>query len=151
MEHPVSEAVTGIDLIQQQIRLAAGEELGFTQRSISCHGAAIELRINAEDPDNDFRGSPGTITKLRIPGGPGVRFDSHVHEGYTIGPYYDSLIGKLITHGRTRQEALACMRRAVDELIIEGIKTTIPLAKQIFSHSAFIEGRVDTTFVERTW
>jgi acetyl-CoA carboxylase biotin carboxylase subunit len=151
VEHPVTEAVTGIDLIQQQIRLAAGEELGFTQRSISCRGVAIELRINAEDPDNDFRGSPGTITKLRIPGGPGVRFDSHVHEGYTIGPYYDSLIGKLITHGQTRREALACMRRAVDELIVEGIQTTIPLAKQIFSHSAFIEGRVDTTFVERTW
>ena len=151
VEHPVTEAVTGIDLIQQQIRLAAGEEFSFTQRSISCRGAAIELRVNAEDPDNDFRGSPGTITKLRIPGGPGVRFDSHVHEGYTIGPYYDSLIGKLITYGPTRQAALACMRRAVDELVIEGIKTTIPLAKQIFSHSAFIDGRVDTTFVERTW
>ena len=86
-----------------------------------------------------------------MPGGPGVRFDSHVHEGYTIGPYYDSLIGKLIVHRPTRAEALACMRRALDEFIIEGIKTTIPLAKKIFGHSAFIEGRVDTTFVERTW
>lgn len=151
VEHPVSEEVTGIDLIQQQIRVAAGEELGLTQRSVPCNGSAIELRINAEDPDNDFRGSPGKITKLRVPGGPGVRFDSHVYEGYTIGPYYDSLIGKLIVHRPTRQEAFACMRRALDEFVIEGVKTTIPLGKKIFTHSAFIEGRVDTTFIERTW
>lgn len=151
VEHPVTEMVTGIDLIQQQIRLAANEELDLRQRDISCNGVAIELRINAEDPDNDFRGCPGTITKLRIPGGPGVRFDSHVHQGYTIGPYYDSLIGKLIVHRPNRAAALACMRRAVDEFVVEGIKTTIPLAKKIFNHSAFIDGQVDTTFVERTW
>ena len=151
VEHPVSEEVTGIDLIQQQIRLADGEQLGLTQRSVSCKGSAIEVRINAEDPDHDFRGSPGTITRLRVPGGPGVRFDSHVHEGYTIGPYYDSLIGKLIVHRPTREEALRCMRRALDEFIVEGIKTTIPLARKIFNHSAFLEGRVDTTFIERTW
>lgn len=151
VEHPVSELVTGLDLIQQQIRMAAGEELGITQRSVPCNGSAIELRINAEDPDNDFRGSPGTITKLRVPGGPGIRFDSHVHEGYTIGPYYDSLIGKLIVYRNTRAEAMATMRRALDEFVIEGIKTTIPLAKEIFRHSAFIEGNVDTTFIERTW
>jgi len=151
VEHPVSEEVTGIDLIQQQIRLAAGEPLGLKQRSVPCNGSAIEVRINAEDPDNDFRGSPGTITRLRVPGGPGVRFDSHVHEGYTISPYYDSLIGKLIVHRPTRDEALRCMRRALDEFVIDGIKTTIPLARKIFSHSAFIEGRVDTTFIERTW
>ena len=151
VEHPVSELVTGIDLIQEQIRLAAGEELGITQRAVRCEGVAIEVRINAEDPDNDFQGSPGTITKLRVPGGPGVRFDSHVHEGYTIGPYYDSLIGKLIVHRKTRPEALACLRRALDEFVIEGIKTTIPLAREIINHSAFIEGQVDTTFVERTW
>lgn len=151
VEHPVTEAVTGIDLIQQQIRLAAGEEFNLKQRSISCNGVAIEARINAENPDNDFRGCPGTISKLRIPGGPGVRFDSHVHQGYTITPHYDSLIGKLIVHRPTRAEALACMRRALDEFVVEGIGTTIPLAKKIFNHSAFIEGRVDTTFVERTW
>lgn len=151
VEHPVTEEVTGIDLIQQQIRVAAGEELGFKQRSVPCKGSSIELRINAEDPDNDFRGSPGTITKLRLPGGPGIRFDSHVHEGYTIGPYYDSLIGKLIVTRPTREEAIACMKRALAEFEIEGIKTTIPLARKIFNHSAFIEGRVDTKFVERTW
>jgi acetyl-CoA carboxylase biotin carboxylase subunit len=91
----------------------------MTQRAVRCDGVAIEVRINAEDPDNDFQGSPGTITKLRVPGGPGVRFDSHVHEGYTIGPYYDSLIGKLIVHRNTRPEALACLRRALDEFVIE--------------------------------
>ncbi|MCH8829105.1 MAG: acetyl-CoA carboxylase biotin carboxylase subunit, partial [Planctomycetes bacterium] len=145
VEHPVTEAVTGIDIVQQQIRIAAGETLDWSQRSITCQGAAIEMRINAEDPDNDFRSSPGTITKLRLPGGPGVRFDSHVHEGYTVGPYYDSLIGKLIIHRSSREETLACMRRALDEFVIEGIKTTIPLGRQIFAHSAFIEGRVDTS------
>lgn len=151
VEHPVSELVTGTDLIQEMIRVAAGEKLSFTQENLECRGSAIELRINAEDPENDFRGSPGTITKLRVPGGPGIRFDSHVHEGYTISPYYDSMIGKLIVYRNSRQEALACMRRALDEFVIEGIKTTIPLAKKMFAHPAFIEGKVDTTFVERTW
>lgn len=151
VEHPVSELVTNIDLIQQQIRIAAGEELDVPQRSIPCNGSAIELRINAEDPDNDFRGCPGTITKLRVPGGPGVRFDSHVYEGYTIGPYYDSLIGKLIVHRPTRAQSFATMRRALDEFVIEGVKTTISLGKKIFANPSFIEGRVDTTFIERTW
>jgi acetyl-CoA carboxylase biotin carboxylase subunit len=102
-------------------------------------------------PCRRFRGCPGKITKLRVPGGLGVRFDSHVHEGYTIGPYYDSLIGKLIVHRPTRAEAIACMRRALDEFVIEGIKTTIPLARKIFSHTAFVEGQVDTTFIEKTF
>ncbi len=151
VEHPVTEEITGLDLIKQQIRIAAGEKLTFSQRRIPCNGAAIEVRINAEDPQNDFRGCPGRITKLRIPGGPGVRFDSHVYEGYTISPYYDSMIGKLIVHRNSREEALACMRRALDEMVIEGVKTTIPLAREILSHSAFIDGQVDTTFIERTW
>lgn len=151
VEHPVSEQVTGIDLIQQQIRVASGEELNFKQRHITCNGSSIEVRINAEDPENDFRGSPGTITKLRVPGGLGVRFDSHVHEGYRISPYYDSMVGKLIVHKPTRPEAIACMRRALDEFVIEGVKTTIPLAKKILNHSAFIEGKMDTTFIERTF
>jgi len=151
VEHPVTEQVTGIDLIEQQIRVAAGEKLTMKQKSVPCNGSSIELRINAEDPDNDFCGSPGTITKLRVPGGRGIRFDSHVYQGYTIGPYYDSLIGKLIVHRPSRSEALSCMRRALDEFVIEGIKTTIPLAKKIFNHSAFIDGQVDTNFVERTW
>lgn len=151
VEHPVTEQVTGIDLIKQQIRVAAGEELTMRQRDIECNGSAIEVRINAEDPDNDFRGSPGRITKLRLPGGPGVRFDSHVHEGYFVPPYYDSMIGKLIVHRGTRAESIASMRRALDEFEIEGIKTTIPLLRKIFNHSAFADGQVDTTFIERTW
>ena len=151
VEHPVSELVTNTDLIQEMIKVAAGQELSFSQDEVPRTGSAIELRINAEDPDNDFRGSPGTITKLRVPGGPGIRFDSHVHEGYTISPYYDSMIGKLIVHRKTREESIACMRRALDEFVIEGIKTTIPLAKKMFAHAAFNDFAVDTTFVERTW
>jgi acetyl-CoA carboxylase, biotin carboxylase subunit len=149
VEHPVTEMVTGIDLIQQQIRVAAGEPLPWKQRSVPCQGSAIEVRINAEDPDNDFRGSPGRITKLRVPGGLGVRFDSHVHEGYVIPPYYDSMIGKLIVHKPTRTEAIACMKRCLDEFVLEGVKTTIPLLKKILNHSAFVEGRMHTTFVEQ--
>ncbi len=151
VEHPVSEMITGIDLIQEQIKIAAGEKLELKQRSIPCNGVAMELRINAEDPDNGFFASPGTITELRVPGGLGVRFDSHVHAGYTISPYYDSLIGKLIVHADTREEALARMRRAIDEFHVEGIKTTLPLAKKIFNNSMFISAEVDTTFIERTW
>ncbi len=151
VEHPVTEMVTGIDLIKQQILIAAGEKLPFTQAEIPCNGSAIELRVNAEDPENDFRGSPGTITKLRQPGGLGVRFDSHVHEGYTISPYYDSMIGKLIVHRPTREEAIACMKRCLREFTVEGIKTTLPLAKKMFNNAEFVKGTVDTTFVERTW
>lgn len=150
VEHPVSELVTGIDLVQSQIRVAAGEELPFKQKNIPCNGSAIEVRINAEDPANGFRGSPGTITKLRVPGGPGIRFDSHVYQGYTIGPYYDSLIGKLIVHRASRAESFACMRRALSEFVVEGVKTTIPLLQEIFNNAAFIDGNVDTTFIERT-
>jgi acetyl-CoA carboxylase biotin carboxylase subunit len=151
VEHPVTEMVTGIDLIQQQIRIAAGERLTLQQRSIPCTGAALEVRINAEDPEHGFRGSPGTITKLRLPGGPGVRFDSHVYERYRISPYYDSLIGKLIVHRPTREAAIACMRGALDEFVVEGVTTTIPLARKILDHTTFIDGRGDTGFVERTW
>jgi acetyl-CoA carboxylase biotin carboxylase subunit len=151
VEHPVTECVTGIDLIKSQIRVAAGEELSFRQGKIPCQGAAIEARINAEDPQNGFRGSPGTISKLRLPGGPGVRFDSHVYQGYTMGPYYDSMIGKLIVHRPTREEALVCMRRALAEFVVEGIKTTIPLLREIMANVAFQRGEIDTTFIERTW
>ena len=149
VEHPVTELVTGTDLIQQQIRVAAGEPLPWKQRAIQCNGHAIEVRINAEDPDNEFRGSPGRITKLRVPGGNGVRWDSHVHEGYVVGPYYDSMIGKLIVHKPTREQAIACMKRCLDEFVIEGIKTTIPLLSRILNNSAFVEGRMDTTFIEQ--
>ncbi len=151
VEHPVTELVTGIDLIKQQILIASGEKLSLTQDDVPRLGSAIELRINAEDPEHDFRGSPGKITKLRVPGGLGVRFDSHVHEGYTISPYYDSMIGKLIVHCPTREESIACMKRCLREFTVEGIKTTLPLAARMFNHSAFVDGTVDTTFVERTW
>ncbi len=151
VEHPVSEMVTGVDLIQQQIRVASGEELQIQQRQIKATGSAIEIRINAEDPENDYRGCPGQITKLRLPGGLGVRFDSHVHEGYRISPYYDSMIGKLIVHRPTRKEAVATARAALGEFEIEGVKTTIPLARKILDHSAFIDGEIDTTFLERTF
>ena len=149
VEHPVTEIVTGIDLVQQQIRIAAGEALPFRQEEIVTRGHAIECRINSEDPDNDFRPSPGRITALRIPGGPGVRWDSHVQVGYTVPPNYDSLLGKLIVHAPTRHEAIARMRRALDELVVEGVKTTIPLHRKAFRNKEFIDGRVDTTWVER--
>ncbi|MFZ9088740.1 MAG: acetyl-CoA carboxylase biotin carboxylase subunit [Planctomycetaceae bacterium] len=151
VEHPVTELVTGVDLIQEQIRVAAGLPLSFTQDEISQQGCAIELRVNAEDPENGFRGSPGTITKLRVPGGPGVRFDSHVYEGYTISPYYDSMIGKLIVWKPTREEAIRCMRRCIREFEIEGISTTLSLAKRMFNHADFVDFNIDTTFVERTF
>ncbi|HEX6984540.1 MAG TPA: ATP-grasp domain-containing protein, partial [Planctomycetaceae bacterium] len=151
VEHPVTELVTGLDLIKQQIRVAAGEPLDLKQKNVPQVGSAIEVRINAEDPENDYRPSPGRITKLRIPGGPGVRWDSHVHEGYVVGPNYDSLIGKLIVHRETRDEAIKTMRRALAEFEVDGIKTTIPLLRKILAHPDFVEGRVDTTFVERTW
>ena len=149
VEHPVSEEITGIDLVQQQIRIAAGEPLPFRQEDVRSEGHAIEVRINSEDPDHDFRPSAGRITDLRVPGGPGVRWDSHVRPGYAVPPNYDSLVGKLIVHAPSRPEALARMRRALDELSIEGIKTTIPLHRRIFRHPDFIDGNVDTTWVER--
>ena len=150
VEHPVSEQVSGIDLIEQQIRVASGEKLSFSQDEIPCKGSSMEVRINAEDPENNFRPSPGKITKLRIPGGRGVRFDSHVHEGYVISPYYDSMIGKLIVHRPTRAEAIACMLRALDEFVIEGVSTSIPLLRQILRDPTFQAGQVDTRWLERT-
>ena len=151
VEHPVSEEVTGIDLIKEQIRIAAGEPLNLRQKNVPCEGSAIEVRINAEDPANDFRGCPGKITGLRVPGGPGVRWDSHVHDGYVVGPFYDSLIGKLIVHRPTRDDAIATMKRALDEFRVEGIKTTAPLAREIIANETFRDGTMDTTFVERTF
>ena len=151
VEHPVTEMVTGIDLIKAQILVAAGEPLPFKQKDVVHRGCAIECRINAEDPDKNFRPTPGLITRILPPGGFGVRFDSHVYTGYTVSPFYDSMIGKLIVHQPTRAEAIACMKRALRELRIEGIKTTIPLQEKILDHTAFVEHRVDTTFIERTW
>ena len=148
VEHPVTEMVTGIDIVRDQIRVAAGERLGYAQGDIKIQGAAIECRINAEDPSNGFKPNAGTITRFYAPGGPGVRIDSHVYAGYRIPPNYDSLIAKLIVHRRNRDEARVCMRRALEEFVIEGVKTTIPLYLDVFGHSAFVSGRVDTTFIE---
>jgi acetyl-CoA carboxylase biotin carboxylase subunit len=151
VEHPVTELVTGIDLVREQIRIAAGEPLRWQQSDIVHKGVAIECRINAEDPAADFRPSPGLITRWQVPGGPGVRVDSHVVPGYRVPSNYDSLVAKLLVHQATRNEALACMRRALLEFQVEGIKTTIPRHREIFNHSSFIEGQVDTTFIERNW
>jgi acetyl-CoA carboxylase biotin carboxylase subunit len=151
VEHPVTELVTGLDLVGEQIRIAAGEPLGFTQEQVPHRGVAMECRINAEDANAGFRPSPGEITCWRPPGGPGVRLDTHVVQGYRVPPTYDSLLAKLLVHQPTRAQALACMRRALSEFTVEGVKTTIPLHREIFNQSAFIEGRVDTTFIERNW
>jgi acetyl-CoA carboxylase biotin carboxylase subunit len=151
VEHPVTELVTGIDLVREQIRIAAGERLHFRQEEISHRGAAIECRINAEDPAHDFRPCPGTITRWEVPGGPGVRVDTHVVGGYKVPSNYDSMVAKLIVHQPTRGEAIAVMRRALDEFVVEGIKTTIPLHQDIMKHQAFLAGRIDTNFLDRGW
>jgi acetyl-CoA carboxylase biotin carboxylase subunit len=151
VEHCVTEMVTGIDLIKSQIAIAAGQPLPMKQDEIQLNGTAIECRINAEDPERNFQPRPGKIERLIVPGGFGVRFDSHVHAGYTVPPYYDSMIGKLIVHQPTRRAAIACMLRALEELKIEGIPTTVPFHREILRHSAFVDGEIDTSFVERTW
>jgi acetyl-CoA carboxylase, biotin carboxylase subunit len=150
VEHPVTELVTGIDLIQEQIRVAAGEPLGYGQDDVGQRGCAIEARINAEDPYANFRPTPGLVTGWQTPGGPGVRLDTHVQAGYRVPPNYDSLLAKLLVHRRSRPEALACLRRALGEFVVEGVATTIPLHREIVNHPAFVAGQVDTTFVERT-
>ena len=151
VEHPVSEMVTGFDLIKMQLKVASGEKLGISQRDIKQRGVAIECRINAEDPDNGFSPSPGTITRYIPPGGPGVRVDTHVYQGWTVSPSYDSMLCKLIAHQPTRPEAITTMRRALSEFIIEPIKTTIPACLSILSHNLFFKGKVDTEFVERNF
>ncbi len=147
VEHPVTEMVTGMDLIKEQIKVAAGEKLSVTEHQIP-KGHAIEVRINAEDPANNFMPCPGTITNFHMPGGPGVRIDTHAYAGYKIPPYYDSLLAKLITYGANRDEAIQRMLRALDEFVIEGIKTTIPFHKQALNTRAFREGKFSTSFVE---
>ena len=148
VEHPVSELVTRTDLIRAQIMAAAGEKLPFTQADVEVRGHAIEVRINAEDADNNFRPCPGKITDLFIPGGPGVRWDSHIKVGYTIPPNYDSMIGKLLVFADTRERAIARMRRALSEFKIEGVKTTIPLHMKIMHDANFNKGDVDTGYIE---
>lgn len=149
VEHPITEAVTGIDLVKEQIRIAAGEKLPYKQEDVKFTGSAIECRILAEDPDNDFMPSPGKITTLNLPGGYGVRVDTHIYPGYEISPYYDSMIGKLITHGRTRLEAIRTCERALEEFVIEPIKTTIPFHKKVMKNPAFLRGKFSTDFIEQ--
>lgn len=148
VEHPVTEMITGVDLIKEQIRIAAGEKLSYTQDDIKINGHAVECRINAEDPDN-FMPSPGKITAYHAPGGLGVRVDSHIYDGYTVPPHYDSMIGKLITHGENREVALARMRTALSEMVIEGIKSNIPLQQRICRDSNFMIGGTNIHYLEK--
>jgi acetyl-CoA carboxylase biotin carboxylase subunit len=148
VEHPVTEEITGIDLVKEQIRIASGEKLNFDQKDVEFRGHAIECRINAEDPARSFTPSPGTIGLYYAPGGHGVRVDSHAYSGYTIPPYYDSLIGKLIAHGDNRKMALERMYSALSEYLIRGIKTTIPLHKAILSDPVFIAGKATTAYLD---
>ncbi len=148
VEHPVTEMVTGIDLIKEQIRIAAGERLRFQQDDIKVKGAAIECRINAEDFENNFLPCPGKIETLNLPGGPGVRLDTHIYPGYEISPYYDSLVAKLITYGNNRQEAVRIMQRALSEFIISPIKTTVPFHIRLLENPLFIKGEISTHFVQ---
>ena len=147
VEHPVTEMVTGVDIVQEQIRIAAGHRLSLTQDQVSLVGHAIECRINAEDPEHNFRPSCGTIERMFHPGGPGVRFDSHAYGGYRISPHYDSLIGKLVVHGDDRQDAIKRMRLALDECRIEGIRTTVPIHQEILADPRFVAGDYDTSFI----
>ncbi|MEJ2611186.1 MAG: acetyl-CoA carboxylase biotin carboxylase subunit [Candidatus Thiodiazotropha sp.] len=148
VEHPVTEMITGVDIVKEQILIAAGKPLSYQQSDIKLHGHAIECRINAEDPDN-FMPSPGTITQLHTPGGPGIRVDTHIYNGYKVPPYYDSMIGKLIAHGETRSSAIARMRIAIQEMVISGIKTNIPLHLDIIRDSAFIAGGANIHYLEK--
>jgi acetyl-CoA carboxylase biotin carboxylase subunit len=147
VEHPVTELVTGIDIVQTQIRVAAGEKLPFTQRQIQMRGHAIECRINAEDPYK-FTPSPGRITMWHPPGGPGVRVDSHAYTNYMVPPNYDSMIGKVIVHGDTREQALARMRTALSETVIEGIHTNVALLRELMADAKFVEGGTSIHYLE---
>jgi len=149
VEHPVTEMVTGIDLVKEQIKVAVGEQLGFDQKDIQMRGWALECRINAEDPSNGFSPSPGKISKYHVPGGPGIRIDSQITSGGFVSPYYDSMLGKLIAHGQDRQEAIKRMHRALSEYVIEGIKTTIPFQLKVVDDPRFQSGKYSTDFVEQ--
>ncbi len=148
VEHPVTELITGVDIVQESIRIAAGEHLSVKQKEVQFKGHAVECRINAEDPYN-FVPSPGRITLYHAPGGPGVRVDSHVYQNYLVPPHYDSMIGKLITYGATREQAIARMRIALSEMIVEGIKTNIPLHQDLLQDAAVLQGGVSIHYLEK--
>jgi acetyl-CoA carboxylase biotin carboxylase subunit len=148
VEHPVTELITGIDIVQEQVRIAAGEKLQLRQRDIEFRGHALECRINAEDPFK-FTPSPGRITAYHPPGGPGIRVDSHVYQGYTVPPHYDSMIGKVIAYGDTREQAIRRMRIALSEMVVEGIKTNIALHQDLLLDARFIEGGTSIHYLEQ--
>lgn len=148
VEHPVTEMITGIDLIQQQLKIASGEKLSYEQSDVKINGWSIECRINAENPAKNFMPSAGKISMYLAPGGYGVRVDSAMYTGYSIPPYYDSMVAKLITHADTREEAVAKMKRALSEFVIEGVFTTIPLHEKLMNHEVFKSGDFDTKFLE---
>jgi acetyl-CoA carboxylase biotin carboxylase subunit len=147
VEHPVTEFITGVDLIREQILVAAGEPLDFTQDDVRFTGHAIECRINAEDPSRDFLPVPGRVRDFHAPGGLGVRVDSHLYTGYAVPPYYDSLLAKIIVHGRDRTEAIARMVRALEESVFEGVPTSIPFHLAVLAHPVFQQGRATTRFL----
>jgi acetyl-CoA carboxylase, biotin carboxylase subunit len=149
VEHPVTEMLTGIDLVATQIRIAAGEPLGFSQADVSIRGHAIEFRINAEDPERDFRPSAGVVERYLTPGGPGVRMDSHLYAGYEVPPYYDSLLGKLIVWGANREAAIARARVALDELVVDGIVTNVAIHTALLSSEVFLDGKFTTNLLDR--
>jgi acetyl-CoA carboxylase biotin carboxylase subunit len=149
VEHPVTEVTTGLDLVKEQIRVAAGEPLSFPKEQAVHRGCAIEFRINAEDPERGFAPSPGLIKTFHPPGGPGVRLDTHAYSGYRVPPNYDSLLAKLIVFGNDREEALARARNALGSFVIEGVHTTIPFLSEVVLDPRFIKGEVDTSFLER--
>jgi acetyl-CoA carboxylase biotin carboxylase subunit len=148
VEHPVTEMITGVDLVQEQIRIAAGEKLRFRQKDIEVRGHAIECRINAEDPYR-FTPSPGRITSYHPPGGPGIRVDTHIYAGYTVPPNYDSMVGKLIAYGATRDQAIRRMRIALSEMVLEGITTNIPLHRELLHDSRFLRGGTSIHYLEQ--
>src|SRR5699024_2859688 len=151
VEHPISEAVTGVDLVAEQLRIAAGEPISFDQDQISVDGAALELRINAEDPQNQFQPTPGTLDRLDLPGGPGIRVDTGFVAGDRISPFYDSMIAKLICHGPDRDTALARARQALAELRVEGVASTATIHDQLLAHPDLTAGAVHTRWLEELW
>jgi acetyl-CoA carboxylase biotin carboxylase subunit len=148
VEHPVTEMITGVDIVREQLRIAAGEKLSFAQTDLAIRGHAIECRINAEDPKT-FIPSPGRVELWHPPGGPGVRVDSHLYSGYTVPPFYDSMVAKLIVHSDTRESAIARMYVALTEMVVDGIRTNIPLHLEIMQHSAFKAGGTDIHYLEK--
>jgi acetyl-CoA carboxylase biotin carboxylase subunit len=147
VEHPITEMITGIDIVKEQLRIAAGNPLSFTQDDVQLKGHSIECRINAEDP-RTFIPAPGKITRSHTPGGPGIRWDSHIYENYVVPPYYDSMIGKLIAYNDNREAAIARMRQALQELVIDGIKTNIPLLRTLMDDPAFNKGGFNIHYLE---